>query len=204
MASRSVASVVIVIALLPLACATTARITVPRTATEQIISTEAIDRALAQIAWPDVRGEKLIVQVGGPEESLDRDYLLRSVEVLIAQRGGIVVDDEDAAVYELNVLVGAVGIDFDGRFVGVKGVGSSWLIPFTIPELALYKTVRLDGFAKVEIALLDHRNGGVVQRSGPAYGLTYGLARTIFFVFRDRWTDTTRLERPAPREEDAY
>ena len=105
-----------------LACAITERITVPRTASEQIISTEAIDRALAQIRWPEVAGQKLIVQVGGPQESLDRDYLFRSVEVLIAERGGIVVDDEDDAHYELNVLVGAVGIDVDGRFVGVRGV----------------------------------------------------------------------------------
>jgi hypothetical protein len=197
-------ALLVLLAPLVVACATTARITVPRTATEQIISTEAIDRALAQIQWPEVTGQKLVVQVGGPEESLDRDYLLRSVEVLIAQRGGIVVDDEEDASYELNVLVGAVGIDFDGRFVGVRGVGSSWLIPFTIPELALYKTVRLDGFAKIDIALLDHRNGGLVQRSGPAYGLTYGMTRTIALVFRSRWTDTTRLERPAPRDEDEY
>jgi hypothetical protein len=159
---------------------------------------------LAQIQWPEVAGQKLLVQVGGAEESLDRDYLHRSVEILIAQRGGIVVDDEDDASYELNVLVGAVGIDFDGRFVGVRGVGSSWLIPFTIPELALYKTVRLDGFAKVEIALLDHKSGGVVQRSGPAYGLTYNLARTIFFAFRSHWSDTTRLQRPKPHDEDEY
>jgi hypothetical protein len=64
--------------------------------------------------------------------------------------------------------------------------------------------VRLGGFAKVEIALLDHKNGGVVQRSGPAYGLTYGRSRTVFFVFRSRWTDTTRLDRPEPRDEDEY
>jgi hypothetical protein len=189
---------------LALACAITDRITVPRTAIEQIISTEAIDRALAQIQWPEVAGKKLLVQVGGPQESLDRDYLLRSVEVQIAARGGIVVDDEDEADSELNVLVGAVGIDVDGRFVGVRGAGGSSLIPFTIPELALYKTVRLDGFAKTEIALLDHKEGGVVHRSGPTYGLTYGQSRTLFFVFRSRWTDTTRLQRPKPRDEDAY
>ncbi len=194
----------LVLAPLALACATTERITVPRTASEQIISTEAIDRALAQIRWPELAGQKLLVQVGGPQESLDRDYLLRSVEILVAERGGILVDDKDDAHYELNVLVGAVGIDIDGRFLGVRGSGGSWLIPFTIPELALYKTVRLDGIAKTEIAMLDHKKGGVVHRSGPTYGLTYSRSRTLFFVFRSRWTDATRLERPKQRDEDAY
>jgi hypothetical protein len=185
-------------------CSTTYRIKVPRTASEQIISTEAIDRALAQITWPAVAGQKLVVQVGGPQESLDRDYLYRSVEIKIAERGGVVVDKEDEADSELNVLVGAVGIDVDGRFFGLRGTNGSSLIPFTIPELAFYKTVRLDGFAKTEIALLDHKTGGVLHRSGPTYGMTYARSRTVFFIFRRRWTDTTRLERPTPTDEDAF
>jgi hypothetical protein len=150
-------------------------------------------------------GDDLLDRGAGHCESLDRDYLLRSVEVLIAERGGVVVDNEDDAHYELNVLIGAVGIDVDGRFVGVRGVkGGSLLIPFTIPELALYKTVRLEGFAKTEIALLDHTKGGVVHRSGPTYGKTYGLSRIIFFVFRHRSTDTTLLEHPELLDEDVY
>ena len=184
---------------LALACAITERITLPRTASEQIISTEAIDRALAQIRWPELAGQKLLVQVGGPQE-LDRDYLIRSVEILIAERGGIVVDDEDEARYQVDVVVGAAGIDVDGRFFGVRGSGASPLIPFTIPELALYKSERLDGFAKTEIAMLDPRKGGVVHRSGPTYGLTYVHERTLFFVFRSRKTNATRLERTHTRD----
>lgn len=194
---------VLMTAPLAFACATTDRISLPRTASEQIISTEAIDRSLAQIRWPELAGKRLLVQVGGTQE-LDRDYLLRSVEILIAERGGIVVYDEDDAQYEVNVVVGAAGIDVEGRFFGVRGSAGSLLIPFTIPELALYKTTRLDGFVKTEIAVLDPKQGGVVHRSGPTYGTTYSRSRTILFFFRKRWTDTTHLERPEPRDEDVY
>ena len=86
----------------------------------------------------------------------------------------------------------------------MRGSAGSLLIPFTIPELALYKTTRLDGFAKTEIAMLDAEQGGVVHRSGPTYGTTYSRSRTILFFFRKRWTDTTHLERPEPRDEDVY
>lgn len=201
---RAVAIVAALLVPVALACASSDRVTVPRSATEQILSTEAIDRVLAKLEWPEVAGKKLVVQVGGPVESHDRDYLYRSVEVMIAEGGGIVVLDEDVADYELNVLVGAVGIDSGGRLVGLKGTANSMIIPFTIPELALYKSSRLDGFAKAEIALLDHKNGGVLFRSGPAYGTTYRQTRTFLFVFGWRWTDVTRLPRSKQQTEQAY
>ena len=150
-----------------------------RTGLDPFVATEAIDRALAKLDWPDVAGKSLVIQLGAPEESYDRDYLLRSVEIEVAQRGGVVVDDEDQAGYELNVLVGAIGVDRSGRFFGVQGTQAGGLIPFTIPELVIYKTQRRDGFAKLALALLDHRSGGVVHRSGPELGASYARTRTL-------------------------
>ena len=185
-------------------CAYTQTTALPRSASEQTLATEAIDRALEKLDWPDVAGKSLVVKLGAPEESFDRDYLLRSVEIQVAQSGGVVVDDEDQADYELNVLVGAIGVDTSGRFVGVRGTQAGGLIPFTIPELAIYKTQRRDGFAKLALALLDHRSGGVVHRSGPELGGSYARTRTLMFVFRRRWTDVTRFETGEPSDAEAY
>ncbi len=197
-------SALICAGLLGLGCAYTLRTALPRSALEQTLATEAIDRALAKLDWPDVAGKSLVVQLGAPEESFDRDYLLRSVEIEVAQRGGVVVDDEDQAGYELNVLVGAVGVDRSGRFFGVRGTEAGGLIPFTIPELVIYKTQRRDGFAKLALALLDHRSGGLVHRSGPELGVSYARTRTLMFVFRRRWTDVTRFETREPSDAEAY
>ena len=190
--------------LLAQGCAFSQTIGSPRSSTDQLLTTVAIDRALAKLAWPDVAGKAVVIQLGAPDESFDRDYLLRSIEIGVAQRGGVLVDVEDEADYQLNVLVGAVGVDVNGRFFGLKGTQGGGLIPFTIPELALYRTQRLAGFAKLELALLDHRSGGVVHRSGPEMAATSARSRTLLFVFHRRWTDVTRFESGEPSDAEAY
>ncbi len=178
-------------------CATSARITPPRSAWEQILSTEAIDRAMAQIEWPDLRGKTVLVSLGAPDEGAtspsDREYLKRNVQVALADRGALVVSELDQAELVLTVLVGAIGLDISGRFFGVLGT-SGGFIPITIPELALFKRTRLEGFAKTEIALIDHKTGGVIHRSGPVQGSTHRVTNTYFLFFRTVETDTSRLD----------
>ena len=58
----------------------------------------------------------------------------------------------------------------------------------------LYRRTKSEGFAKVEIALIDRTDGGVVHRSGPVQGTTERRTTTILFVFRFIRSDTTRLE----------
>jgi hypothetical protein len=119
--------------------------------------------------------------------------MIRSIQVAVASQGGLVVTELDQAELVLTALVGAMGLDTSGRFLGVQGT-SGGFIPITIPELALYKRVRLKGFAKTEIALVDHKTGGVIHRSGPVQGSTYRVATTYFFVFNTVKTDTSRLD----------
>ncbi len=196
-------AVLLIAGLLALGCAYTQKTELPRSALEQALATGAIDRALAKLEWPDVAGKSLVVRLGAPEESFDRAYLLRSIEIEVVQRGGIVAAAESEADHALNVLVAAVGVDESGRFFGVPG-SSGGLIPVAIPELALYKTQRWDGFAKLSLALLDRRSGGVVHRSGPEPATTYARTRTLIFVFRSRWSDVEHFERQEPSSGDAY
>lgn len=189
---------------LALGCAFSHKTALPRSAIEQLLTSGAIDRALEQLDWPDVAGKVVRVQLGAPEEAFDRDYLRRSVEIEAAKRGGILAGAGDEAGYTLNVLVGALGVDESGRLFGVQGTEGGGLIPFTVPELALFKIGRLDGFAKLELALFEHRSGGVVYRSGPAMAATYQRSRTILFVFTRRWTDVTRFQRSEVSAEEAY
>jgi hypothetical protein len=181
-------------------CAFSRRVEVPRTGWEQILSTEAIDRALAQLEWPDLSGQSVFVQLGAPAsgkppvpEGMDTEYLRRGVEVALVQRGAVIIDDDDEADFVMNVLIGAMGLDTSGRFLGIQG-SSGGLIPFTIPELAIYKRTKLEGFAKAEIALLDYKNGRVVHRSGPVQGTTYRQSTIYFFIFSRSHSVTSRLD----------
>jgi hypothetical protein len=178
-------------------CASTSRVSSPRTAWEQILSTEAIDRAMAQLEWPELPGRTVFVALGAPDEGAtspsDREYLQRNIQVALADHGALIVTELDEAELILTVLVGAMGLDIGQRFFGVKGTAGGF-IPITIPELAFFKRVRREGFAKTEIALVDHKNGAVIHRSGPVQGSAFRTTRTYFLVFQTVETDTDRLD----------
>jgi hypothetical protein len=179
--------------LLAMGCSFSQLITTPRSGWNQILATEAIDRALKQLEWPAVQGRTVYVQVGPPGDSLDSDYLRRAVEVTLADRGAAIAGELEEADHVLTCLVGAIGLDIGGRYVGLQGT-TGGLFPFTIPELMLYRRTKREGFAKVEIALIDRTNGGVVHRSGPVQGTTERRSLTILFVFGFNRSDVTRLE----------
>ena len=174
-------------------CAFSSRVQTPRSSWEQILATTAIDRALKQVEWPEVDGKSVFVEVGPPGDVLDDRYLQRSIEVTLADRGAQIAKDVEGAEYVLNCLVGAIGLDISGRLLGVTG-SQGGFIPFTIPELALYKNTLRRGFAKTEIYLVDLETNEVAHHSGPVEGAAYRRSKTFFFVFETRESDTTRLE----------
>jgi hypothetical protein len=174
-------------------CAFSSRVQTPRSGWEQILATTAIDRALNQLEWPEVNGKSVFVEVGPPGDVLDDLYLRRSIEVALADRGAQVVRNAEGAEYALTCLVGAIGLDIAGRFLGLQG-SQGGFIPFTIPELTLYKNTLRTGFAKTAIYLVDLETGEIVHHSGPVEGAAYRRSTTYFFVFETRDSDTTRLE----------
>jgi hypothetical protein len=125
--------------------------------------------------------------------SSDDLYLQRSIEVVLANRGARIARNAENAEYVLSCLVGAIGLDISGRFMGLQG-SQGGFIPFTIPELALYKNTLRKGFAKTEIFLVDIETKKILHHSGPVEGAAYRRSKTYFFVFETRESDTTRLE----------
>jgi hypothetical protein len=174
-------------------CAFSTRVQTPRSSWEQLLATTAIDRALMQLEWPGVDGKSVWVEVGPPGDVLDDLYLQRSIEVVLANRGARIARNAENAEYVLSCLVGAIGLDISGRFMGLQG-SQGGFIPFTIPELALYKNTLRKGFAKTEIFLVDIETKKILHHSGPVEGAAYRRSKTYFFVFETRESDTTRLE----------
>jgi len=174
-------------------CAFSSRVETPRSSWEQILATTAIDRALEQLEWPEVDGKSVFVEVGPPGDVIDDLYLRRSIEVSLTGRGAKIARNAEGAEYVLSCLVGAIGLDISGRFMGLMG-SQGGLIPFTIPELALYKNTLRRGFAKTEIYLVDLETMKIIHHSGPVEGLASRRSKTYFFVFETRESDTTRLE----------
>ena len=175
------------------ACSATRHITnTSSTALQQLLGTEAIDRAVDQLTWPDVMHKSVAVQSASPGEWGDEQYLRKAVVRRLAERGARVIDDPTAADYLVTVLAGSLGTDHSEVFFGIPPI-QSILIPLSLPEIALYKAENQEGFAKTEIVVTDVRHGGVVHQAGPTHGQTYSRTRKFLFFGWYR-TDTTRYK----------
>jgi hypothetical protein len=94
----------------------------------------------------------------------------------------------------LTCLIGAIGLDINGQFLGLQGGSGGILLPFMIPELPLYKNTLRRGVVKIEIYLVELETNKILHHSGPVEGSAYRRSKTYFFVFETRDSDTTRLE----------
>lgn len=138
-------------------------------------------------------GKSVYVEIGPPGDVLDERYLRRRIETTLTNRGAQIASNARSAGYVLTCLVGAIGLDINGRLFGIQG-SPGGLIPFTIPELAIFKNTVRKGFAKTEIQLVERETRKVIHHSGPVEGATYRRSRIYLFVFVTHKSDTTRLD----------
>lgn len=180
--------VLVLVCALGAGCSFSRRTQLPRSATQQLLATQAVIRALDQFKFPDIKGKKVMVHVGAPGDAVDVEFLKTAVQVEVFEEEAKVVVAPEKADLVLAVLVGAMGLNIRGRFLGIEGTTGGGFIPFTIPELALYSRTRTSGFAHAEFALVDPNSGAIVERSSPVEGNTRGETTTVMMVFS--WDDT--------------
>lgn len=173
------------------------RVDVPRSANHQILATEAIDRALDKLEWPDVEGKSVFIRIASPGLPEDERYLQRASELRLAQAGGRVVEDVGEADFVFTVLSGALGVDRTQRFFGVERGTGIFLV--SLPEIAIYKYNHDSGYAKVQTALMEKAGGRIVHASGPVGADTHLKRRSILLVWRHRSGDITRFP-PEPEQ----
>lgn len=141
-------------------------------ASQQLLASEAVDRALAQVDWPDFRGRSVFVDIGSPAADDERHYLESAVTAAVAEHGGKVTSDLKTADYAVTVLGKAVGVDEDRTFFGIPALQSS-LLPVGLPEIAIYRASEQKGVAKLETVVAGRTRGGHVVRSGPVESETW-------------------------------
>ncbi|HYD49506.1 MAG TPA: hypothetical protein VEB21_14215, partial [Terriglobales bacterium] len=72
-------------------CSTTRRITnSTNTGLQQLLTTEAVDRALAKMSFPNLGGRSVYVEVGAPADCGEKEYLRRAVAAKLAEAGATV------------------------------------------------------------------------------------------------------------------
>jgi hypothetical protein len=162
-------------------------------ATQQLLTSEAVDRAVGQMDWPDFRGRSVFIDIGSPAAADERHYLESAVAACIAEHHGKMTSDLSAADYSVMVLGKAVGVDENRTFFGIPALQSS-LLPVGLPEIALYRSSQQKGVAKLETVVAGRKRGGHVVRTGPMESETWIREKRVL-IFDSRETNAPEIEK---------
>lgn len=166
-----------------------------RAAIEQLLISEAIMRSL-----PSDPGETLPIPAGSSvaldvsvinmssTPSPDKFLLEKILAGWLGKQGYAIQKNEEKASYRINVVTGALGTELGDSFFGMPPV-QSVLIPFSLPELAIYKNQYQTGYAKFYMDVFELPAGKLVHSSPFYVAETYYNDYTILLFFTFNTTD---------------
>lgn len=156
-------------------CGTTKWTDTQRTATEQLLLSDAIDRSVSQLDFRALAGKTVYIDAKPVEKTTDKDYLISALRQHMLASGGILKDRADEADYVLEVRSGAIGTNYHNVIFGIPqttiptGVVTAG-VPATIPELPLVKKTQQFAVAKVYVFAYNRYTGRPVWQSGAVAG----------------------------------
>lgn len=105
---------------------------------------------------------------------------IRDGVAAVLGRHGYRIPNQDTN-YLVRVMVESLGTMQGLTLIGLPPIQST-VIPFSLPELALYKFQKQSGYARLHVDMFDNRTGEFVGSSATIIGRTYydqyGLQRT--------------------------
>lgn len=172
------------------ACSTTQKITnSARTATEQLLLSEAISRSLPKqngSPLPIPKGAIIKLDVTGLTP--DKDMAKGVVAAWLGLQGYIVQDGAEKATHRINVVIDSLGSEAGNTFFGIPPIQAS-LIPVSLPELALFKADLQSGYARFHVDVFEMPSGRFIVSSTPFIADTYYNAYTLLFLISFHRTD---------------
>lgn len=173
--------------LLLLGCATTREQSkTARTSIEQLLLSHAVERSLADIAVPLPRDATVSVETVGL--TFDQPFVRRLVEHQLGGKGLRVREKPEDAEYLVRVIVQGLGTEQDNSFFGMPPV-SSVLLPFALPELAIYDKKLQYGVARLSLAFFERATGRFIVSTRPYEGKAYYKQYVVLFFIGFQSTD---------------
>ncbi len=151
-------------------CGTTKMTDSPRAATEMLLTSQAIDYAVAKIDFTPLSGQTVFLDTSPLEKDVvDKGYLISTVRQQLLAHGALVQEERWRAVYVVELRAGALGTDRHSVMVGTPAVTLPSVvpgIPTSIPEIALVKKNDQRGVAKIGVFAYNRVTGRAVWQSG--------------------------------------
>ena len=154
-------------------CGTTRSSNTARTATEQLLISDAIDRTVQQVNFKVLEGEAVYFDERHMLEVVDKAYLISSFRQHLLASGCILKEKREDATFIIEPRVGAVGTDNHDWLVGIPAINVPQVplaptLPAAIPEIPFAKRRDQRGVAKVAVFAYRRETGEPVWQSGMA------------------------------------
>ena len=192
------AFVALILAMLALGACTTVRETIPqRSATEQLLISTAVDRAVEGMNLKIPAGTKVFLEAGQLDSS-DGKYAAGAIKERLLRSGANLVTDAGHADAIVEVRAGALSIDDKKTVIGTDTFNLP--VPLagqavTIPQIALYADKERLGVVKLAAIGYRASDGKLIDATGPQFGYAHENEQVIFFVFSWRSSDLPKENR---------
>ena len=152
-------------------CGTTKWSDTPRTATEQLLISTAVDRAIDSMNFKPLAGKDIYLDTTFLEGIVDKNYVISSLRQHMLAQGCVLAPSKEHATYVVEARAGAVGTNHHDVMVGIPALslpGAALMpgVPSAIPEIAFAKTTDQKGVAKIAAFAYNQKTGQPIWQSG--------------------------------------
>jgi hypothetical protein len=154
-------------------CGTTRRSDTTRTATEQMLLSDAVDRAISRIDFGLLAGKEVYLDNSYLSGTVDKEYITSTLRQHMLACGCVLKDKKDDAEIVVEARAGAVGTDRHDLLFGTPATSVSLGAlsplpgaPTQVPEIALAKRTDQMGVAKIAVFAYERATGAPVWQSG--------------------------------------
>ncbi len=156
-----------------LGCGTSKWTDTRRSATEQLLITDAMDRAVSKLEFRALAGKTVYIDERPLNSMADSAYLVSCLRQHMLTSGCVVKETREDADYVAEIRAGAVGTDRHELLYGVPSVNiptvvpvSGFGVPSQIPEIPFIKKTDQRAVAKIAVFAYNRKTGRPVWQSG--------------------------------------
>lgn len=150
-------------------CGTTRMTDTQRCATEMLLVSQAVDQAVLQFDFSNLKGKPVFLDTQYLDGTVDRGYVISSLRQHLLNQGAYLQEDRKIAAIVVEARSGGVGTDRHSLLVGTPQMSLPAVLPgqpTQIPEVALLKKTDQRGVAKLAVFAYQRETGKAVWESG--------------------------------------
>jgi len=177
-------------------CGTTRMSDSKRTATEQLLVSQAIDRAVMRVDVRPLAGRRVFLETAFMDDVEDGKYLESALRHQLMASGCLLAKDRDSSDVVVEVRAGAVGTDRSSVLLGIPATSVTLKGNETsTPELVLAKRSEQRGVAKLSVYAYERESGQPIWQSGEEHVASHARDRWLFGA--GPWQDGEIHDEPA-------